>query len=50
MDKASSYTSKLITAYSAKKGSETRIKCIPFDEISVKSPDTSPMDICAFGF
>ncbi|GFW96636.1 uncharacterized protein TNCV_2846931 [Trichonephila clavipes] len=49
MDKASSHTSKSIAAYLAKKESETGIKCIPFDEISVKSHDASPTDFCAFG-
>ncbi|GFV63596.1 hypothetical protein TNCV_2195701 [Trichonephila clavipes] len=27
---------------------ETEIKCIPFDEIRIKSPFPYPMDFCAF--
>ena len=49
MDKASCHTSTSTTAYLAKKESETGIKCIPLDEIPVKSPDASPMDFRAFG-
>ncbi|GFX89214.1 uncharacterized protein TNCV_1339131 [Trichonephila clavipes] len=46
MDKACSNTSKSTATYLAKKESETGIKCIPFDEIRVKSPNTSLMDFC----
>ncbi|GFV96414.1 uncharacterized protein TNCV_2869911 [Trichonephila clavipes] len=49
MDKAPSRTFKLTAAYLAKEESETRIKCIPFDEIRIKSPYLSAMDFCAFG-
>ncbi|GFU87782.1 hypothetical protein TNCV_3229431 [Trichonephila clavipes] len=49
MDKASGHTSKSAAVYLAKKESETGIKCIPFDEICVKSSDASPMYFCAFG-
>ena len=49
MDKASSHTSKSTATYLAKKELETGIKCIPFNEIPVKSPDAYPMDFCAFG-
>ncbi|GFX08855.1 transposase [Trichonephila clavipes] len=38
MDKVSSHTSKSTAAYLPKKESEIGIKCIPFDEIRVKSP------------
>ncbi|GFX54213.1 hypothetical protein TNCV_2338471 [Trichonephila clavipes] len=48
MVKASSRTSKSTVAYSAKKGSETGIKCTQFVELPIKSPDTSPMNFCAF--
>ena len=48
MDKSSSHMSKSTTTYLAKKEPETRIKCISFDEISVKWPEASPMDFCAF--
>ncbi|GFS87476.1 uncharacterized protein TNCV_207871 [Trichonephila clavipes] len=47
-DKASSRTSKSKAAYSTNKESETEIRCIPFGEIPVKSPDASPMDFSAF--
>ncbi|GFS53046.1 hypothetical protein TNCV_331521 [Trichonephila clavipes] len=49
MDKASSHTSNSIVAYLAKKGSETGIKCILFDEIPVKSPDASQMILSGYG-
>ncbi|GFU43531.1 hypothetical protein TNCV_406231 [Trichonephila clavipes] len=49
MDKASSPPSKSTTAYLAKKKLKREIKCIPFDEILVKSSDASSMDFCAFG-
>ena len=45
MDKAFSHTSKSTMAYLAKKDSETGIS---FDEKPVKSPNTSPVDFCAF--
>ncbi|GFS52829.1 hypothetical protein TNCV_3122281 [Trichonephila clavipes] len=45
MDKAPSNMSKSTAAYLAKKESETGIKCVPFDEIPVKSHDTSPIDL-----
>ncbi|GFT97687.1 hypothetical protein TNCV_275321 [Trichonephila clavipes] len=38
MNKVSSHTSKLTAAYLPKKEPEIGIKCIPFDEIRVKSP------------
>ena len=50
MNKASSHTSKSTSSYLAKENSLTRIKCIPFDEISVKSPNASLKDFCAFGY
>ena len=49
MYKASSHQSKSTTVYLAKKESETGIKCIPFDEIPVKSSDASPIDFCVVG-
>ncbi|GFT97619.1 RNase H domain-containing protein [Trichonephila clavipes] len=49
IDKASSNTSKSTTAKIAKKHSETGIKCTSFDEIPVKSLETSPLDFWAFG-
>ncbi|GFV59020.1 uncharacterized protein TNCV_1814091 [Trichonephila clavipes] len=49
MNKASSHTSKSTAAYLPKTESETGIKCIPFDEIGVKSLYASAMDFCAFG-
>ncbi len=48
MDKASSQTSKSTAAYLPNKESEIGIKCILFNEIPVKPPDTSPIDFCAF--
>ncbi|GFV54757.1 uncharacterized protein TNCV_3844761 [Trichonephila clavipes] len=49
VDKVPSHTSKSTAAYLTKKESETGLKCIPFDEIRVKSPYTYPMDFFAFG-
>ncbi|GFW44624.1 hypothetical protein TNCV_4481691 [Trichonephila clavipes] len=49
MCKASCHTSKSTVIYLANNESEIGIKCIPFDEIPVKSPGASPMDLCAFG-
>ncbi|PRD21878.1 UNVERIFIED_CONTAM: hypothetical protein NCL1_50591 [Trichonephila clavipes] len=40
---------KSIATYLAKKGSETLIEYIPFDEIPVKSPNASPMDFSING-
>ncbi|GFY05210.1 hypothetical protein TNCV_2206561 [Trichonephila clavipes] len=48
MAKASGHTSKSNAVYLAKKESETGIKCIPFDEISVKSTDASPINFYAY--
>ncbi|GFU49086.1 hypothetical protein TNCV_4173621 [Trichonephila clavipes] len=48
-DKVSSHPFKSTTTNLAKKELENGIKCISLDEISVKSPDTSSMDFCAFG-
>lgn len=42
------HTFKSTAAYLVKEESEARIKCIPFDEIPVKSPDASQMDFCAW--
>ncbi|GFV12951.1 hypothetical protein TNCV_3174861 [Trichonephila clavipes] len=50
MDKASRPTSTSIAAYLPKKESDAGIKCIPFDEISVKSHFASLMDFCDFRF
>ncbi|GFW37488.1 uncharacterized protein TNCV_860951 [Trichonephila clavipes] len=49
MHKTFSHMSKSTTAYLAKKESETGIKCIPFDEVRVKSPYASAMDFCVLG-
>ncbi|GFY06643.1 uncharacterized protein TNCV_3524991 [Trichonephila clavipes] len=49
MDKTSSHTFKSTTAYLTQKESETRIKCIPFNEICVKSTYTSAKDLFVFG-
>ncbi|GFU67274.1 transposase [Trichonephila clavipes] len=49
MDKASSHMSNSTAAYLAKKESETRIMCIPFDKMRVKSPYAFKMDFFAFG-
>ncbi|GFV37174.1 hypothetical protein TNCV_1720961 [Trichonephila clavipes] len=49
MDKNCSLTSEPIIAYLTKDESETGIKCIPFEEIRVKSSYVSPMAFCAFG-
>ncbi|GFW80942.1 uncharacterized protein LOC103524116 [Trichonephila clavipes] len=48
-NKASSHTSKSTAVYLAKKEPGTGIKCIPFDEIPVKSHDVFPLDFHAFG-
>ncbi len=50
MDKAfANKSSKSTSAYIGKWISKTEKRCIPFNEIPVKSPDASPMDSCAFG-
>ncbi|GFW34065.1 hypothetical protein TNCV_287491 [Trichonephila clavipes] len=49
MGQACCSTSKSNAIYIAKKASETRIKCIPFDAIRVKSLYDSALDLCAVG-
>ncbi|GFW24500.1 hypothetical protein TNCV_607411 [Trichonephila clavipes] len=49
MDKAFYHTSKSTADYVAKKESEALITSVPLDEISIKSPNASSMDLCAFG-
>ncbi|GFX28546.1 transposase [Trichonephila clavipes] len=46
-DKVSSNTFNSNATYLAKRESEIGIKCIPSDEILVKSPVASPMNFCA---
>ncbi|GFV57850.1 hypothetical protein TNCV_3072291 [Trichonephila clavipes] len=50
MDKAISPISKPTAPYLAKKESETGKKCIPFDEIHVKSPNASAIRLLCFRF
>ncbi|GFY03085.1 transposase [Trichonephila clavipes] len=47
MDKASFHKLMSTVIYLTKK--ETEIKCIPFDEIPIKSSEAYPLDFCAFG-
>lgn len=47
MDSVLSNPSIVTAAYLAKKKSKTGIKCIPFNEITVKSFDASSVDFCA---
>ncbi|GFW21733.1 uncharacterized protein TNCV_2529321 [Trichonephila clavipes] len=49
MDKVSDHTSKSTAAHLAKKETERGLKCIPLDEMRVKSPYVSAMDFWAFG-
>ncbi|GFX06191.1 transposable element Tcb1 transposase [Trichonephila clavipes] len=48
MDKTSSHPSKSTAAHLAKKESKPEIKCIPLNEILVKSPDASSIDFSSF--
>jgi len=48
-DQASSHTSKSTVNFLRMKCNQTGISAIPYSEIPAKSPDTAPMDFCAFG-
>lgn len=48
-DQAPSHTSRSTLNYLFMKQEETGISAIPYSRIPAKSPDTAPMDFCAFG-